>query len=167
MTAPIVIGIDPGTHCGYAALYVDSRIPMAECHGTWDLAGKRHDGSGMRYLRLRRELVALIRIARPAALAYEEVRRHAGTSAAHVYGGCVAVITSVCEELGVPYQSVPVGVVKRHATGKGNACKDDMMHAADERWRVALDSDDHADALWIADWLAVDLRDGLTRGGVE
>ena len=45
----------------------------------------------------------------------EEVRRHAGTDAAHVYGGLMATLTAWAELRGVPYEGVPVGTIKRFA----------------------------------------------------
>ena len=44
---------------------------------------------------------------------------HAGTDAAHVYGGLMATLTAWAELRGVPYAGVPVGTIKRHVTGKG------------------------------------------------
>ena len=151
-----LIGIDPGTACGWAILDSNgNRIAS----GTWDLRPRRHEGGGMRYLRVRQYVEALL--ATPAgvrALAYEEVRRHAGTDAAHVYGGIVAMIAAVCQERGVPYVGIPVGTIKRAATGKGNASKDEMMQAAGKRWPTAIGCDDNeADALWIASALRVEL----------
>lgn len=106
----------------------------------------------MRFLRARRMLIELLDGREIRALGYEEVRRHVGTSAAHVYGGIIAVITSVCEERGVPYQGQPVGTVKKLATGKGNADKNAMMRAAHARWSGYTSSNDNeADALWIAE----------------
>lgn len=104
----------------------------------------------MRYLRARHYLEELLDGHRVDAVAYEEVRRHLGTSAAHVYGGLVAVITSVCEERAIPYASVPVATAKRQATGKGNASKSEMVEAARRQWGVEAATDDEADALWIA-----------------
>ena len=78
----------------------------------------------MRYLRFINWLTELDQLSGPiAAIWYEEVRRHVGTDAAHVYGGLMATLTAWAELRGVPYQGVPVGTVKRHATGKGNAGK--------------------------------------------
>ena len=158
----VVIGIDPGTACGWAVL---DEAGMRLDSGVWDLKSKRTEGGGMRYLRARRRFARLIeqwqRDAGGVVLAYEEVRRHAGTSAAHVYGGLTAVLQATCEARGVPYRSVPVGTVKMHATGKGNAGKAAMMDAAAERWGpLALASDDEADALWIADVLRMELVGG-------
>ena len=141
------IGIDPATACGWAVLAADgSRLAS----GVWNLASRRHEGGGMRYVRARTALLALLDAYPDAVLGYEEVARHAGTTAAHVYGGLVAVITSVCEERGVPYSGQPVASVKRHATGKGNAPKPAMIGAALASWGVYV-GDDEADALFVAD----------------
>ena len=90
--------------------------------GTVSFRPSRYDGGGMRYLRFTNWLTELDQLSGPiAAIWYEEVRRHAGTDAAHVYGGLMATLTAWAELRGVPYQGVPVGTIKRHATGKGNA----------------------------------------------
>lgn len=137
-----VLAIDPGTKCGWALFSDGKRVAS----GVWDLKSKRHEGAGMRFLRMRRYFLEALEGC--DAVAYEEVRRHAGTSAAHVYGGIIAVIQSSCEERGVPYQGIPVGTVKKRATGKGNAGKPAMIAAAvAEGWAPA--DDNEADALWI------------------
>jgi hypothetical protein len=63
------------------------------------------------------------------AVYFEEVRRHLGVDAAHVYGGLLATLTAWCERHQIPYQGVPVGTIKRHATGKGNAGKAEVIAA--------------------------------------
>lgn len=141
-----VIGIDPGTSCGWAVL--DTRAGRV-ASGAWDLKPKRHEGGGMRYLRVRNYLRQLLAES-PDALVYEEVRRHAGTTAAHVYGGIVATIQTLLEEHGIPYMAIPVGTIKKHATGNGSASKAAMISAANERWHTRVSTDDEADALWCA-----------------
>ena len=120
--------------------------------GTVSFRPSRYDGGGMRYLRFTNWLTELDQLSGPiAAIWYEEVRRHVGTDAAHVYGGLMATLTAWAELRGVPYQGVPVGTVKRHATGKGNAGKEEMIAAA--RARGFRPSDDNeADALAILHW---------------
>ena len=88
------------------------------------------------------------------------MRRHVGTDAAHVYGGLLATLTAWAETAGVAYQGVPVGTIKRHATGKGNANKDAMMAAARARGFSPAD-DNEADAIAILLWALE------TRGGVQ
>lgn len=144
-----VLGIDPGTACGWALL--DSKGARI-ASGTWDLKPRRHEGGGMRYLRVRRLVEDVIGTPNGVlAVGYEEVRRHAGTDAAHVYGGIVAMIAAVCEERKTPYMAIPVGTVKRAATGKGNADKIAMIEAARKRWVCEPVDDNEADALWIAE----------------
>lgn len=124
--------------------------------GTWNLKGGRYEGAGMRFVRLDSHLRELLGRG-DAVLGFEEVRRHLGTDAAHMYGGVVATITKVCEELQVPYAGVPVKTVKKHATGSGNSGKLEMVGAAEARWGVSGADDNEADALWVAD----SMRTGL------
>lgn len=155
----VYVGIDPGTSCGWALLDEGGHRIAS---GTWDLKARRHEGGGMRYLRARRMLMALLDgVTDDVVLAYEEVRRHRGVDAAHVYGGIVAHLAAVCEERGVPFRGMPVGTVKKAATGKGNADKDAMMRAAGSEWAaagwLAPETDDEADALWVAETLRREL----------
>jgi hypothetical protein len=50
---------------------------------------------------------------------FEEVRRHVSTDSSHAYGGFLATLTARCEQQSIAYQGVPVGTIKRYATGKG------------------------------------------------
>ncbi|MGB3624235.1 MAG: hypothetical protein WA989_00305, partial [Henriciella sp.] len=84
-------------------------------------------------------------------LIYEQVRRHAGTDASHLYGGWLAILEVWCEQNSVAYQGVPVGTIKRHATGKGNAPKEAMIAAARARGFSPAD-DNEADAIAILIW---------------
>ena len=80
------------------------------------------------------------------AVYYEEVRRHAATDAAHVYGGLMATLTAWCEFHSIAYEGVPVGTIKKHATGKGNASKGMMIAAMRAKGHYPADDND-ADAL--------------------
>ena len=106
----------------------------------------------MRYLRFTNWLTEIDRLSGPiAAIWFEEVRRHAGTDASHIYGGLMATLTAWAELRGVPYEGVPVGTIKRHATGKGNADKDAMIAAVRARGFSPAD-DNEADAIAILLW---------------
>ena len=139
------LAIDPGTKCGWAICV--NEVYTAE---TWDLSGRKGDGAGMRYIRLRKSLERILGEFEIFEVAFEEVRGHKGTIAAHVYGGIVAIITAWCEEKKIPYFGVPVGTIKKFATGYGNANKDAMVEAARREFEhVSIDDDNQADALWI------------------
>lgn len=143
-----VLAVDPGTACGYACR---SGLIVA-ASGVWNLRPNRFEGAGMRWLRLRSHLADIGRLCAPTLVAYEEVRRHMGTDAAHLYAGVVATLQAWCEDNAVPYTAIPVGTVKRTATGRGNADKAAMLAAARERWPEQNVTDDNqADALWIAE----------------
>ena len=106
----------------------------------------------MRYLRFKRWLTEIKQSADGIdAVYFEEVRRHAGVDAAHAYGGFMAQLTAWCEHHGIPYQGVPVGTIKKHATGKGNAGKDEMIASVTQRGHIPGD-DNEADALAILHW---------------
>ena len=106
----------------------------------------------MVFLRFERFLTDLDRNAGPFdAVVFEEVRAHAGTLAAQVYGGFLAHLTAWCERRQTPYLGVPVGTIKRHATGKGNAGKPEVIAAMRARGFDPRD-DNEADALALLDY---------------
>lgn len=105
----------------------------------------------MRYLKFARFLDELHRNQPIAQVYFEEVRRHLGVDAAHAYGGFLAHLTAWCESQAIPYQGVPVGTIKKHATGKGNASKADMIQAAQALGHQPQD-DNEADAIALLDW---------------
>lgn len=148
----IILGIDPGTKCGWSLRLPDGTHKS----GVWDLSLKKGEGIGMRYVRLRVQLAHQhTELGGFDLLAYEDVRRHTGTTAGHVYGGIVAVMTEFCEMRDIPYVGVPVGTIKKFATGKGNANKTKMLTAALKKWPgFEPATDDEADARWIAECAA-------------
>jgi Holliday junction resolvasome RuvABC endonuclease subunit len=101
----------------------------------------------MRYLRFTKWLDEIREISGSIVEIYfEEVRRHAATDAAHVYGGLMATLTAWAELRGIPYQGIPVGTIKRHATGKGNASKEAVIAAVKAKGFTPAD-DNEADAI--------------------
>ena len=151
-----ILALDLGTTTGWA-----SAVGGILHSGTTSFRTSRYDGGGMRFLRFQSWLDELARDgAMPAALYFEEVRRHLGTDAAHLYGGFLATLTAWCEREGVAYQGVPVGTIKRYATGRGNAGKQDIVAAMRSRGFRPAD-DNEADAIALLLW-AIE-----TRGGVQ
>lgn len=138
---PIILAVDLGTTTGWAL----SQHGISS--GSEHFKPQRFEGGGMRYLRFKRWLTEIKNCAGELeAVYFEEVRRHAGVDAAHAYGGFMAHLTAWCEHHQIPYQGVPVGSIKRHATGKGNADKAAMIAAAVARGYAPKD-DNEADAL--------------------
>ncbi|GHT98694.1 hypothetical protein FACS1894126_4420 [Alphaproteobacteria bacterium] len=57
-------------------------------------------------------------------------------------------LAAVCEELAVKCTGIPVGTIKKFATGKGNASKEEMIAFAKSQGFTPVD-DNEADALAI------------------
>jgi len=151
-----ILALDLGTTTGWALRSHDGLITS----GTLSLRPGRYDGGGMRYLRFANWLAEIDRLAGPiAAIWFEEVRRHAGTDAAHVYGGLMATLTAWAEQHGVPYQGVPVGTIKRHVTAKGNAGKEAVLAAVRARG-FSPANDNEADAIALLLW-AIETNGGV------
>jgi len=147
MTATI-LALDLGTTSGWALRDRTGRITS----GSQSFKPQRFEGGGMRYLRFGRWISEIqTSVSELQFLYFEEVRRHVSTDAAHAYGGFLATLTAWCEHHGVPYQGVPVGTIKKHVTGKGNASKDEMMAAMRARGYLPTD-DNEADALALLHW---------------
>ena len=146
---PTILALDLGTKMGWAMQ------SLSRVSGTVDFKNSRFEGGGMRYLKFNRWLDDMLHLAGNIdAIYFEEVRRHLGVDAAHAYGGFLAHLTAWCEQHAIPYQGVPVGTIKRHATGKGNANKAMVMAAMRQRGFNPVD-DNEADAqallLWALD----------------
>jgi len=153
---PVVLALDLGTTTGWALQAADGLITS----GTVSFRPSRYDGGGMRYLRFRGWLEQLAHDSGGlTAIWFEEVRRHVGTDASHIYGGLMATLTAWAEMRGVPYEGVPVGTIKRHATGKGNADKAAMVAAVRARGFSPAD-DNEADAIALLLW-AIETNGGV------
>jgi hypothetical protein len=141
-TAPdTILAIDLGTATGWALRRADGMIVS----GTASFKPGRYEGAGMRFLRFAQWLDSL---GAPETVYFEEVRRHRGVDAAHCYGGLLATLTAWCEGRAIPYAGVPVGTIKAHATGKGNASKEAVIAAMQAKGFTPCD-DNEADALAI------------------
>lgn len=144
----VVLALDLGTTTGWALRARDGQV----AHGFVSFKPQRFEGGGMRYLRFKRWLSEIQGVAGEIHSVYfEEVRRHSGVDAAHVYGGLMATLTTWCEHHNVPYQGIPVGTIKKHATGKGNAGKAEVMAAMRAKGHPVTD-DNEADALALLVW---------------
>ena len=143
-----VLALDLGTITGWAL----SDESGAIISGTMSFRPDRFSGGGMRFLRFKRWLTEIKNTAGGIDAIYlEEVRRHAGTSAGQIYGGWLAILSAWCEHHSIPYQGVPVGTIKRHVTGKGNAPKQEVIAAVCARGFAPAD-DNEADAIALLLW---------------
>jgi hypothetical protein len=143
-----VLALDLGTTTGWALRGQDGRITS----GTLTFKPSRFEGGGMRFLRFRGWLAEIAALSGGITrIAFEEVRRHVSTDSSHAYGGFLATLTAWCEQESIPYEGVPVGTIKRFATGRGNADKAAMVAAMQARGYAPAD-DNEADAIALLLW---------------
>ena len=143
-----ILALDLGIKTGWALHHGDGFITS----GTAAFRPSRFEGGGMPFLRFLGWLDEVQSFAGPLEkIVFEEVRRHLGTTAGHVYGGFLASLSAWAEKRGIPYQGVPVGTIKKYATGKGNAGKKAVIQAMKDRGYNPGD-DNEADALAILHW---------------
>lgn len=148
-----ILALDLGQKAGWALRSRDGSITS----GTVTFRTDRWQGGGIRFLRFKHWLTEVKNLAGGIDLVvFEEVRRHLSTDSGHAYGGWLAILTAWCEHHEIAYEGVPVGTIKRHATGRGNADKRAVIDAMRALGHDPAD-DNEADALAILHW-AIDHR---------
>ena len=153
--APVIIALDLGTSCGYAVLQGSRRLESGRWKTMPTKAKRVHRGerwaaftAGVTQLLVRHPTVELI--------AYERVRRHLGTTAAHVYGGFIGTFESIMFArflhggTAVQEEGIEVPTWKMACGLPGNADKATIRAAMDKRFRIKTKSEDEADALGVA-----------------
>lgn len=149
MRRSIIIALDLGTITGFATCDNFGKITS----GTASFKTGRFEGGGMPFLHFKRWLTNFKNTLGVVDEVYfEEVRAHKGVDAAHKYGGFVAHLTAWCEHHQIPYSGIPVGTIKKHITGKGNADKQSVITAVKNKGFNPVD-DNEADSLALLDFV--------------
>jgi Holliday junction resolvasome RuvABC endonuclease subunit len=150
----ILLAIDPGSACGWAVHDADRIVAS----GVWNLAPRRGDSPGVRYLKLRSRLTDVKDRWPELELVAVEQAHHRGGAATEYAIGIVTHVQSWCAEVGVEHLTINTSVVKKAATGRGNADKAAMVAAARAWWPGwEPETDDEADARFIAVAAAAEL----------
>lgn len=149
----VVLGLDLGSACGYAVGLVRTPLavgdgPHTMYLGQFDLSSGKYESGAIRFLRLRHMLAAIS----PVAIFYEEPKAtppggpvYSAASllarampAAEFLAALKATVCTWAEEHGIPCAALTIGAIKRYATGKGNASKEEMIFAVNARLGVNL-----------------------------
>ena len=147
----VILALDLGQCTGWAVRNRDGAIAS----GVHEFRPGRFEGGGMIWLRFRAWLQEIDETSGGVGVVvFDEVRRHAETAASHAYGGYLAHLTAWAEANRIPYQGVPVGTIKRHIAGKGNADKQAVIEAVRKLAFSPID-DNEADALALLNWAIV------------
>lgn len=166
-------GLDLGTNCGIAFADFEPGKPVVDVTvlmGQWDLSVGQYDSGVLRLIRLKQFLSILD----PDLVVYEEVKydppQDVMAKRGHGMGGVVARVATAaeflgalkstlgiwCEEHNVPAHGMAIAAIKKYGAGKGNANKEDMIKAANERFGTNFDHetyqqtgvDNICDAAW-------------------
>jgi hypothetical protein len=140
-----ILALDLGTITGWA-MRVDGKVSS----GSQTFKTTHFDCAACKYTHFQRWLWEKASC-KLDAVVYEAVRRHKGTIAGQTYGGFMATLQMWCDGEGICYEGVPVGTIKRFATGNGNASKLDMVNAMERRGHKPHDNNE-ADALALLHW---------------
>lgn len=145
-----ILCLDLGTQMGYA---IKSQSQIIS--GTQSFKNNRFMGGGIIFFNFHKWLESINSTGSISQVWYEEVVRHSiynQTAVAHTYGGFLGTLQVFCEYNNIPYQGVPVGTIKKHITGKGNANKQMVIDAIKLKGFDPKD-DNEADALAILDYV--------------
>jgi len=122
-----VLALDLATTTGFAVL-----ANGIVTHGAKDFAGK-HDKTrhpGLRYLRFQRWLRDRIGEDKPEVIAVESAGHFKSLPAQSICVGFRGILLSTSAYYGIPLFEVGPSKLKKWATGRGNARKEDMLAAA-------------------------------------
>jgi len=148
-----ILALDVGTTTGWAGML------EGEIYSGKAKLKTSKETKATRYLGFEELLKALDKLTKCSVdtVYYEHVRAHSGVDAAHVYGGFEAILTMYFAIAKVKLEPVPVGTIKKHATGKGNASKQEMIEAMKAKGHNPSD-DNEADALALLHY-AIDIEE--------
>jgi len=144
-----ILTLDLGQSMGWAI----TKNRVVYLSGTENFKPTRYEGGGMCFLRFRKflndVLIQLKSCGGLEAIYFEEVRFAMYTDAHEVWSGFLATLTGWCEENKIPYCGIPVGTIKKIATGKGSASKEKVIKAMEAKGHKPK-TEDEADAIAIA-----------------
>ena len=154
-----ILALDCATRLGWA-----SKHELAGREGLdWgheDFPIPRGSSAGMRWINFLAWLERMIDQVKPELIVFEQPfigAMRSGTAAEIAYGMSTRV-QQVAEARGIDYRPVSAAVLKKWATGKGNAGKPEMIAAANQKLQLGfadeptISDDNEADAALILLW---------------
>lgn len=148
------IAIDPATRFGFAVIDHLDQLLVASSHRIDDVGEKRSGKWGAFEVWLRTRLAAYADSGGIDLVVFENPIKFRGHRSPNFTSPQLCgIIMASCEVLRLPYVGADHATVKKFATGKGGAKKDDVLRAARLRWPGHSFRDDNAaDAAWLAQW---------------
>lgn len=134
-----ILALDVATHTGWCT---------KTAHGTWDFSLKRDESAGMRLVRFKAKLREMCQLEEINLVTFE-LSQGFHQNAVIVQSELHGVLKLYCEENKIDYRSFAPAEIKKFATGKGNANKEKMVEAAQQRYGYFGNDDNTADAMHI------------------
>lgn len=155
---PLAVGLDLATSTGVAFAWFDPTKPVSvenlqPIHlSQWDLSVGNYESGALRFVRFLRFLREL----NPSIVYFEDVKysppqglntRTIAQVMARTYptaefiGALKGLLAAYCEEQNVPCAAIPIGAIKKYATGRGNSNKVDMIKACNQQFGTDFDTE--------------------------
>jgi Holliday junction resolvasome RuvABC endonuclease subunit len=132
-----LLALDLATNTGFCTRSVS---------GSWNLAPRKNESAGMRLIKLKASLKDICQAENIGLIVFEGAVTY-GKFPNHVGVELQGVLKLFCEENAIEYKSYMPTEIKKFATGKGNAKKDQMIKAAQEKFGLTTNDDNQADAV--------------------
>jgi Holliday junction resolvasome RuvABC endonuclease subunit len=144
-----ILALDPGTHFGWA---LDKNI-----YGVWDLSTRRDESTGFKLVRFKSYLEEICKMEKIDVISFE---RPAGRNITGIisHAKFQGIIEDYCLSNNIQYRGYSASEIKKFATGKGIAKKEQMIQAAKKKLGYPGNDDNEADALWILQLTKYDLN---------
>lgn len=133
-----ILALDQASNCGWCC--------GKDLYGVWDLNTRKDESSGMKMIRFRSKLKEVVTAEGINLIVYERVAGFHKNSIIHA-AKMVAIIETFCEENQIAYVAFSATEIKKFATGKGNAKKEQMIIAAGSKYGYTGNDDNEADAI--------------------
>lgn len=146
------LAIDPASRLGWAKL--DNGILECGMQHFQRRKGRKtqeDEHVGIQFSRMEIWLWRLLKELQPDVVFCEAPAGHyQSLVASQMAFGWRSLILACCARLSIPYEGYAAGTIKKYATGSGKAEKDDMIHAANQKFRdLEIEDDNTADAVHI------------------
>ena len=136
----LALGLDPSLTSTGIAPPVDVPFRLKSKPGAHPAA---------RLAAIRDAVLRVVTVSRANVVAIEGYSFASHAAHAHELGALGGLLRVALWEADVPYAEVPPATLKKYATGKGNASKEEVLGAAIRRLGYTGDHTDEADALWL------------------
>lgn len=145
-----VLGIDLATHCGYYCVHES---------GTWNFTEGKRRNDNKQHLALKETLTGFILKHGIRRIVAEDVSVNNHFFDMRKLAEFRGILLCVCDELNLPEpEFINPKVLKKFATGNGNAGKAEMMQAYTSRFNRQPVDDNEADAFWLFQYYVTKYR---------